>query len=350
MFSIERDMDSDLLRAWQLIHELSEQLAHNQKIVAALQSQANALKGQAIHNGTGYVLRRFNTDISKETFESEVERMNAQLIIENQTLLHENKQLSVLVKEYEQTMETVMSKFRNHALAAQQHELTLTRHYETLLLSRETTAMTSDLSANSNVSASLQRLSQNLRLLLRSIGGEDAEPPEGEEEKVPTDDEASSEIRDDWALERECEISRLEAENEELRRMLGIDVVTAREHGIAEDSYEDYRPVMPKTHAGSTSGLSAFSDSWGPRSPPPPQAFGIAPVPGNASSSASAPQQVPMQRQAEFPAPMRTGTLRRPAMFGQRGRGAPSMWGPQVTQERQWRELPGSGGTGVDLG
>ena len=51
-----------------------------------------------------------------EFFESELERTNAQAIIENQTLVHENKQLSMLLKEYEQTMETVMSKFRNHAV------------------------------------------------------------------------------------------------------------------------------------------------------------------------------------------------------------------------------------------
>jgi hypothetical protein len=51
-----------------------------------------------------------------ETFESELERMNAQIIIENQTLLHENKQLTTLLKEYEVTMETIMAKFRNHAV------------------------------------------------------------------------------------------------------------------------------------------------------------------------------------------------------------------------------------------
>jgi len=51
-----------------------------------------------------------------ETFESELERMNAHFIIENQTLLHENKQLSLLLKEYENTMETIMTKFRNHAV------------------------------------------------------------------------------------------------------------------------------------------------------------------------------------------------------------------------------------------
>lgn len=49
-------------------------------------------------------------------FESELERLNAQVVIENQTLLHENKQLSLLLKEYENTMETIMAKFRNHAV------------------------------------------------------------------------------------------------------------------------------------------------------------------------------------------------------------------------------------------
>jgi hypothetical protein len=44
--------------------------------------------------------------------------MNAQIVIENQTLLHENKQLSILLKEYEGTLETVMAKFRNHAVCS----------------------------------------------------------------------------------------------------------------------------------------------------------------------------------------------------------------------------------------
>jgi hypothetical protein len=37
-------MEGELLRVWQLIHELSDQLAHNQKIANTLQSQAGALK------------------------------------------------------------------------------------------------------------------------------------------------------------------------------------------------------------------------------------------------------------------------------------------------------------------
>jgi hypothetical protein len=36
---------------------------------------------------------------------------------ENQALTNDNKQLSVLVKEYEQTLESVMSKFRIHAVS-----------------------------------------------------------------------------------------------------------------------------------------------------------------------------------------------------------------------------------------
>lgn len=42
--------------------------------------------------------------------------MNAQLVVENQTLQHENRQLSVLLKDYETTLEQVMSKFRSHAV------------------------------------------------------------------------------------------------------------------------------------------------------------------------------------------------------------------------------------------
>ena len=51
-----------------------------------------------------------------ETFESELERQNAHVIIENHSLLHENRQLNTLLKEYEQTLETIMDKFRGHAV------------------------------------------------------------------------------------------------------------------------------------------------------------------------------------------------------------------------------------------
>lgn len=37
-------MDNELFRIWQLVHELSDQLAHNQEITKTLQAQAAALK------------------------------------------------------------------------------------------------------------------------------------------------------------------------------------------------------------------------------------------------------------------------------------------------------------------
>lgn len=38
------DTDADLVRAWQLLHELSEQNAHNLKLSTALRTQASTLK------------------------------------------------------------------------------------------------------------------------------------------------------------------------------------------------------------------------------------------------------------------------------------------------------------------
>ena len=38
------DSDADLIRAWQILHELSEQNAMNHKIAAGLATQAHSLK------------------------------------------------------------------------------------------------------------------------------------------------------------------------------------------------------------------------------------------------------------------------------------------------------------------
>jgi prefoldin subunit 5 len=40
--------------------------------------------------------------------------MNAAITQENQALQHDNKQLNALIKEYEQTLETLMSMSRFH--------------------------------------------------------------------------------------------------------------------------------------------------------------------------------------------------------------------------------------------
>lgn len=63
-------------------------------------------------------VQNLSTRLSSEVFESELERTNAQAVIENHSLLHENRQLSLLLKEYEQTMDTIMAKFRSHSVSS----------------------------------------------------------------------------------------------------------------------------------------------------------------------------------------------------------------------------------------
>ncbi|KAF9469667.1 hypothetical protein BDZ94DRAFT_17943 [Collybia nuda] len=358
-------MEADLVRVWQLVHELSDQLALNQKITNALQTQAGSLKNQASHSGSGFALRRFNTDISKEYFESELERMNAHIIIENQTFLHENKQLSLLLKEYEGTMETIMTKFRNHALAAQQHELTLTRHYESLLQSRESQTLSSDLSSSTHISQSLQRLSHYLRGLLRSMVGEPPDPSDssynmdfdheydgvgfvdlGELEQLmeALDQKgaggyAGTEGREDWALERECEISRLERENEELRRLLGIDEASVTASGISLDlervesgRYSTFLSSSSRRGPSNSEGFSSRPSYWDTQQPQFQQA-------GSA----------PLQRSLDAQSGMRLGAQgvgRRTGIFGGgRGRGGLtgiSVASPGPSSTSLWSSQPTS--------
>jgi hypothetical protein len=158
--------------------------------------------------------------------------MNAAMIAENQTLQHDNKQLNTLIKEYETTLETVMSLFRQRAVRfpfqtpcpvecmhvtellllpfqhdVQCQEVTRIREYESRIIERDTEAQAAQLGVQTAVSASLTRLSALLRSAFREINGE------GDE----SDPDAA-----DWALERECELARLERENAVLRTLLGV--------------------------------------------------------------------------------------------------------------------------------
>lgn len=45
-----------------------------------------------------------------------MERMNSALLLENQGLQYDNKQLNSLMKEYEQSLESIMGTFRGHAV------------------------------------------------------------------------------------------------------------------------------------------------------------------------------------------------------------------------------------------
>lgn len=58
-------------------------------------------------------------------FESELERFNATLILENQSLQYENRQLSMLLKDYEGTLDNVMARFRGFAVSILRQPLSL---------------------------------------------------------------------------------------------------------------------------------------------------------------------------------------------------------------------------------
>ena len=320
--------------------------------------------------------------------------MNAQIIIENQTLLHENKQLTMLLKEYEGTMETIMAKFRNHAvcsflplnrllsestlqLAAQEHELRITRHYEALLIAREAQSLTTDLTAASNNSQSLRRLCTNFRNLLKSMAGEDPQQllqlPDDPFDNVSLEcgfeeiiqklkDEGTAvyigeDVREDWALEREVEISRLEKENEELRRMLGIDPHSMEAKGVILDQAEVARigsPRLGKMRRRSGSNSGSFGSNSGSNESVAGimnSATGVAGdgVYGQRSPTASAftnaqeqQQQVqqqtnggggaPLQRAMELRAQQRRGGG---PMFSRGGRGSSNLWQQQQPQPQQ---------------
>lgn len=167
------DLEEELLRLWSLVGELSEQLSNNRALVAQLKARAENVKGQAVHVGTGFPLRRFNLDISNEEFHSELEAFGSHLVLENQQLQHENKQLNALLKEYEQTLETVMNKFRGVAHSSQQHDLSLHSYYTSLLQTLQTAHSSAQLHDSTSLSLLLNRLSTLLRSALRSMQGEE---------------------------------------------------------------------------------------------------------------------------------------------------------------------------------
>ncbi|KAJ7288456.1 hypothetical protein C8J57DRAFT_1280297, partial [Mycena rebaudengoi] len=191
-------------------------------------------------------------DKPKELYDAELERMNAAMTQENMALQHDNKQLNALIREYEQTLETLMNTFRNRAKDVQERELALAREYESQLLARQEDNDSQDLGSSTTVYEALRRISHVLRQLLRVQAGEPPEPepePESQPELpvaakvdlIPEIKALAVEDREPWttlaarepwtapavtgadaALEREIELARLEKENEELRRMLGV--------------------------------------------------------------------------------------------------------------------------------
>lgn len=110
--------------------------------------------------------------------------------------------------------------------------MSILRHYDTLLVSSEGQPSTQTYN-QFNLNASLERLRTLLHIALQNDAGIDPEQAfhekskDGEGEDVPreTDTGEGEDGKNtvfDWAVEREAEIARLEKENEELRRQLGI--------------------------------------------------------------------------------------------------------------------------------
>lgn len=120
----------------------------------------------------------------------------------------------------------------------QEHELALIRDYESKLLAKESENLLRALSASTAESASLSRISSTLRSLMRVLNGEEPSGSVSSPTFQTAKDTGSTmeefdfgdKEEDDWALERECELARLERENAVLRRMLGLEV-REREYG-----------------------------------------------------------------------------------------------------------------------
>jgi hypothetical protein len=106
----------------------------------------------------------------------------------------------------------------------------LIREYEARLLAKESENLLRLLSSTTAESISLGRISAALRSLLRVLNGEDVPCPSSPSPPPDTNNSPSDgsgfaqREEDDWALERECELSRLERENAVLRRLAGLDV------------------------------------------------------------------------------------------------------------------------------
>ena len=102
----------------------------------------------------------------------------------------------------------------------QKRELSIIREYETKLLESEDENSGHELRQSSETSESLRRIAHLLRQVLRAMGGEDRTEAEVREVEGPWKSIGQSSA--DYTLEREIELSRLEKENEELRRMVEL--------------------------------------------------------------------------------------------------------------------------------
>lgn len=202
--------------------------------------------------------------------------------------------------------------------------------------------MQTDLTSSTAVAASLQRLSENLHSLLHSMAGEEPSEAHKDSPARSADEELALldrllDNREDWAMERESEIARLEAENEELRRLLGIDRAHVAARGWLEDEARElaasrYVPIVQQ-HREPSPGAQGDLRA----------AAGMSPFINITTGAPPQGQQRPVDQMQPG---MRMTQGRRPGMFGQRGRGGgPALWEgaahPPPIQERPWQAQVG---------
>jgi hypothetical protein len=156
MTIIDNATEQELVRLWGIIGELSEELSRNRALSVTLYDQVgnakvscDPLSSEFVHADDDIRIRPptlkadlccvvsiltrrrvcirlalvnpFRSDdltfLGKEAYDGELERMNNAMSAENQGLQYDNKQLNALIKEYEQTLETLMITFRNQAVS-----------------------------------------------------------------------------------------------------------------------------------------------------------------------------------------------------------------------------------------
>jgi hypothetical protein len=166
-------------------------------------------------------------------------------------------------------------------------------HYDALINSGAGgTSPTYEFPADTGGAAALERLSTLLQALLRSMGdnepalssSDDAKPmeasqdPQASSSTAPIKDTKPNPIPEqaeddlaadllgmsDWAYAREDEIARLAAENEELRRTLGIDTQTATERGWIAAEEDDSRRMSLILSASSSFSRGSHMFAGGP--------------------------------------------------------------------------------------
>jgi hypothetical protein len=129
--------------------------------------------------------------------------------------------------------------------------LSLIRDYEAKLQAREEENATKELVQISTVSSSLARVSSLLRQVLLLQNGEDVEAHAGDGEDK--EGWATSTVTE-HALERDIELARLEKENEELRRLIGVLPPQLR-----KDNSPDFRSIFEVPHPARLQGMQRAS-------------------------------------------------------------------------------------------